>query len=383
MSSVSVIEGARFRAVIDDMLEKLSFLSIVTPDVLGHGDEMAALVGDEISATIREQRVLEARFEDLVKQVAAMKGVANKAKVGEVQAKLKAVSTQMRDSMRGLCRSLKDNPDVGDNLAKLAEERDALVELLTTTSDEVAESGHYHTLAEHVHTEGAARERVSAIAQREAATTLEVTTLTSTLRDEEEQHAVDMEAKRAELALLKDRLRKLKQDSTVTIRYVRKEITSKTETTGRVYSSEEAATAEAIEKVKAQLAAEATAHELSLELLKRETDEYTRLAESWRARHAAEVAAKGAELKALTAERDAQKALLDKLQARYEKDLAVMTEKEAEAERVAAERAVSNDKAAAERRAATALVKILGPMFMTILAQRQLAAAEKNKAKKK
>jgi len=45
----------------------------ITPDVLAHRDELAALVGDEIGRIISEQRTLEARYEELIRQRSVLK----------------------------------------------------------------------------------------------------------------------------------------------------------------------------------------------------------------------------------------------------------------------------------------------------------------------
>jgi hypothetical protein len=265
MNTVTPIEAVRLRAVIEDALEKLSFLSIITPDVMGHQGEMAALVGDEISQTIQTQRDLEARYDLLVKKAAQLKGHSNKAELLQVQAELRAVSGELRDTMRGLCRNLKENPDVADNLTKMAEERDVVVQLLETAFHEL-QDGHFHSLAEHVRSETQARERVSAVAQKEESTTQEVLKLTHTLKEEEDKHTVEVEAKKQEISALKEKLRKLKQDTTATIRYARKEITAKSDSSSKLFTAQERVIAEQVDHMQAKIAAEAEAHEASMEL---------------------------------------------------------------------------------------------------------------------
>lgn len=380
-AALSLVEAARLRAVLEDAVEKLSFLAVVTPDVVGHRDEMAALVGEEISATIREQRALEARFHSLVLAAAAAKAGANKVRLREAQAALAAIAPELRESIRALCRTLKDNPDMADNLGKLAEERDAIADLLGAAFVEAGEGGHVRALAEHVRAEAAARERVTAVAAKEEATAAEVARLTAALRGEAERHVVAMEATRAELAALKEGLRKLKGETTTTVRYARKEVTARTEAGGHAAAGEEKELAGAIARARARLAEEAAAHDASIELLRAETEELTRTADAWKARLAADAAARGAELKAVTAERDAQRAVLDALQARYERDLAAMVERTAEAERVAAEKAVALERAAGEARAARDLVRVLGRKFEVVWAARKAAEEAKAKAK--
>lgn len=59
-----------------------------------------------------EQRNLEKRYEELIEQRAAMKGMVNKNKYKEVQEEIQDVSRSLRESTNNLVRSLKENPNV-------------------------------------------------------------------------------------------------------------------------------------------------------------------------------------------------------------------------------------------------------------------------------
>ncbi len=60
---LSFIESRRVAVVIEDAIEKLTFLESISPDVLQHRDELSKFVGDEISRIISVQRQLEQRYE--------------------------------------------------------------------------------------------------------------------------------------------------------------------------------------------------------------------------------------------------------------------------------------------------------------------------------
>lgn len=105
--TVSPVEAARISAVLEDTIEKLSFLAAITPDMLVQREEVVELTSGEIARLIAEQRALEARFEDLISQRAALKGAGNKTRYKEIQAEIQSVSYQLRESMKNLCRSLK------------------------------------------------------------------------------------------------------------------------------------------------------------------------------------------------------------------------------------------------------------------------------------
>ena len=116
-------------AVLDEAVEKLTFLGSITPDVLQHRDELSKFVGDEISRIIVEQRHLEARYEELIAERGTLKGLANKARYKEVQQEIAEVSRSLRESTKHLCRNLKDNPNISGNLIKIQRERADLIEV--------------------------------------------------------------------------------------------------------------------------------------------------------------------------------------------------------------------------------------------------------------
>jgi len=73
MQRLSSVESHRIISILEETLEKLSFLGSITPDVLQHRDELSQFVGDEISRIIQEQRQLETRYEELIAQRGTLK----------------------------------------------------------------------------------------------------------------------------------------------------------------------------------------------------------------------------------------------------------------------------------------------------------------------
>ena len=80
---------------------------------------MFTCFSDEISRIIEEQRRLQGRYEELIMQRSQMKNVTNKTKFKEIQTELEDVATQLRYATKVLCRNLKENPDVSENLEKV------------------------------------------------------------------------------------------------------------------------------------------------------------------------------------------------------------------------------------------------------------------------
>ena len=137
---LSFIESRRVAVVIEDAIEKLTFLESISPDVLQHRDELSKFVGDEISRIISVQRQLEQRYECLIAQREGLKGSTNRSKYKNIQSEIQEVSRALRDSTKDLCRNLKDSPDIAGNLIKIQQERLNLIESLRTTLSEVTVS---------------------------------------------------------------------------------------------------------------------------------------------------------------------------------------------------------------------------------------------------
>ena len=137
---LSFIESRRVAVVIEDAIEKLTFLECISPDVLQHRDELSKFVGDEISRIISVQRQLEQRYECLIAQREGLKGSTNRSKYKNIQSEIQEVSRALRDSTKDLCRNLKDSPNIAGNLIKIQQERLNLIESLRTTLSEVTVS---------------------------------------------------------------------------------------------------------------------------------------------------------------------------------------------------------------------------------------------------
>lgn len=70
---LTAVERLRACGILEESVEKLSFLGSITPDLLQHREELAQIVGEEISRIIQEQRQLETAYEKLIAQRAVLK----------------------------------------------------------------------------------------------------------------------------------------------------------------------------------------------------------------------------------------------------------------------------------------------------------------------
>jgi hypothetical protein len=116
---LSYVESQRACIILDDTVDKLEILGVMAPESTEIKDELSQLVSDEISRIIEEQRRLQARYEELIMQRSQLKNVTNKSKYKEIQTELEEVATALRYATKVLCRNLKENPNVAENLEKV------------------------------------------------------------------------------------------------------------------------------------------------------------------------------------------------------------------------------------------------------------------------
>ncbi len=380
-AQLNPVESARAAAALDEAAAKLGFLPSVTPDLGALKDEVSSLVGEELTRVIQGLRALEARHDFLVAQRAVLTGVANRDKLKETLAELERVSYDLREAVKTMCRALKDNPDLGDLLALIAEERERLRSLLEQGAADLRAAGHFRGLAGFVRDELEKRRKLAAVAAREEETTREVEALAQTLKEEEERHAAEADLKRAQVSVLKEKLRRMKTDTSLTLRYARKETTARNESSARIHAMGEGELREEIEALRRRAEVEAAVHATAAGVLKAEQEAAAREAEEWKARHAADLAAKQAELKRETEARDAQRAELEALQDRYERDMQAFVDKKVEADAETQAILEKGEETMRRKIAATQLQKIVVEMFLTVQGY-QATLVDAKKAKK-
>lgn len=377
--ALSPVEAHRVIAVLEETLEKLTFLDSITPDVLAHRDELAALVGDEIGRIISEQRTLERRYEALIKERGVLKGLANKTKYKEVQVEIKRLSHALRESTKHLCRNLKDNPNIGENLFKIQRERERLQDLLGKTVQELRGSGGFSTLVAQVREEQAAQERLAQIVHKERETAAAVAKLDEDLAREQEEHTQEMEKKQATIRKLKDELHRIKLQTSVDGRCARMEATAKTNSKQRVFKQAEVVLEQRVSDLESKKQAEDMVHAEMARFLRVQQQKLSSDVESWNARFKEDLDAKEEELKRLKEDRKRDLEELNALQERYDRDLARQAKQEEEQRRQAELEKLQAEENLRKRVAATLLQRGLTIAFQ----KRQAADAGKKKKKGK
>ncbi|OQR92126.1 hypothetical protein ACHHYP_04079 [Achlya hypogyna] len=313
---LSPVEATRASAILEETIEKLSFLGSITPDILQHREELSQVVGDEISRIIQEQRRLEAKYESLISQRSVLKGLANKSKFKENQ----------RDIQE-------DNPNFGGNLMKIQYERQALIDLLTETTRELR-AGAYDSLVTFV-TEGKhAAERATDLIETEKEATEEVKRLTQELAREKVEHTREIADQKSAIAQLKEQLLQVKSKTQIDIRYARNEAKAKTASTARLYQQLITEERAKIDVLTRECDTEARVHSETVAFLKAKHESLHKDFTHWSQKYDKDMAEKQQELAKLTEQRNANAAKLEGLQKRWLEEVELQKTKENEKRRL-------------------------------------------------
>ena len=380
---LSPVEAQRAVAVLEETTEKLTFLGSITPDVLQHRDELSKFVGDEISRIIHEQRQLEARYESLIAQRGALKGLANKSKYKEVQSEIQDVSRALRDSTKNLCRNLKDNPNISGNLLKIQRERQELIDILQRTLKELQETGTFNTLVTKVQEDKATQDRLHDIIQRERVMADAVRQLDKDLTQEKVDHQRQVSEQKTNITQLKEQLQSIKSKTTVDAKYFRKEAHAKTCSIMRLYRQDERAQEIKISDLTRKLEVENVVHDETTKFLRGKQKQLNEELEKWDKKYKTDYVQLEEQYEKLRLSRMQNLERLQHLQERQAGELAAESKAKADAEEEAKMEALHKKEQEVAARAAAKIVRVMHAYLKRKSEDDARRAADKKKKGKK
>ena len=293
--------------------------------------ELSRSVGEEISRVMMKQQGLENRFESLISVRGVLKAMPNKTKYKENQEELHRVADELRATTQQLCRNLRDNPDVADNMAKVHVERGHLQVLLSQVLNDL-EVSVYPSLTNMVRDEDEREKNMKETIEREKAASDAVRNLRQTIKDEKDAHEAYTNEKREVMTECKEQLKNLKSTKGVELRYLDKDLRANNECTSRVHKQTLGGLEREIESLQAQIAMEKQVHSSTAEFLRKRNGELTKKVTTWVDKHDVDKDTKEKELAELKANYQRDLARLKELeeayqQEMYEKDLRVAEER--------------------------------------------------------
>eukprot|EP01038_Epipyxis_sp_PR26KG_P016224 gene16224-22079_t len=319
---VGFIEAERIISILEDTTEKLSFLDSINPDILQHRDELSKFIGDEIARTLVEQKNLELKYEELIEQRAAMKGMVNKNRYKEIQEDIQDVSRALRESTNNLVRSLKENPNISGNLIKVRRDRTELNDILMRCIQELRDRGKYYTITHKVDEENNVRIRFQQLKTREKSLRETVAKLKETLHEEQNSFQHTTAEQKQAILQLKEELQAVKGSTSTDARFRRKESLASVSAIWREYKHKEQHLEVRLKQLEDKLHTENIVNEETKDFLTRKHAQISDNILQWEAKYDSEIGEMDAEILSMTTKRNALLDKLNALQNRRQTDIA-------------------------------------------------------------
>mmetsp|Transcript_25156 Transcript_25156/g.25357 ORF Transcript_25156/g.25357 Transcript_25156/m.25357 type:complete len:419 (+) Transcript_25156:140-1396(+) len=373
------VEAERIISILDDTTEKLSFLDSITPDVLQHRDELSKFIGDEIARTMNEQKALEARYEELIEQRAAMKGMVNKTKYKEIQEEIQDVSRALRESTNNLVRSLKENPNVSGNLIKVQRDRMELRDLLMRCVQELRDHGTYHAITYKVDEENNARLRFQQLRSREKGLREAVSKLEETLQQEQYAFQKQVSEQKQAISQLKEELQNVKGSTSIDARFKKKESLAYVSAIWRENKLKERVLEVRLKELEDKLQTEHVVHQQTKEFLTTKHSTLSEEVSTWEKKYDTDVGEMDNQIRRLNNKRIILTEKLSALQERRKKEIEDIDKAQMETERISTVR----QRREAEERRQHAASRVIQAKLRQYLKRKKEIEAIKGESKKK
>ena len=217
-------EAFRIQSLLKDGLKKLNFLGkVMQMSKSAERDDTTEIMGDEISRIISEQRQLEQKYADLVKTRSSLTGISNKQKFEDIKLQIKEVANSLRENTKHLCRVLKDNPNVQDNLIKIEKDRQQLYQALNSLKNDLL-TLNYHTFAYNITEQLQFQDLLHKKRQLEKETSSNVKTLAEDYKKEYQEYLTETKEAQQEILRLREEVAQQKVTHAFRFKYQEKDL---------------------------------------------------------------------------------------------------------------------------------------------------------------
>merc|ERR1712078_37721 len=215
-------------------------------------------------------------------------GLSNKTKLKEVQAEILEVSHKLRESNKSLCRNLKENPNVQENLQKMQDERKRVQQWLEDLRTELDECS-FQLLMTKVEEERKDQELLHEVKKKEREATGTVRSLETDLQKEYSEHEKESKQGTDEIKKLKEELQELKTRSAIETSFLEKKLRAKENATLRIFAQKEKALEEEHDHLKRMIHLEESVHDKIDDFMTRRLEDLGVQTEQWKERAEKEI----------------------------------------------------------------------------------------------
>ncbi|KAJ3052198.1 hypothetical protein HK097_006722 [Rhizophlyctis rosea] len=327
-------------SILEDALEQLAVLGDIAPDV-GKTDNKP--LGEEVTRILKDQRALEARYQELLLEQDRLKALPNKTKYKESQLAILDITNELQQSTQVLARSLKTHPSVAQNLLKIQQERSSLQALMGKTIRELRES-RFDSLVSTVEEEYRKRNTLQNTINRENEASNLLKSLQHDLHLEKRLLEEETTDRNQVIQQLKDTIQEINALTTSEQKYIKKETKAHESSVRQQCQHKETLLDSQKQTLLLKISQEQKAHSKIAEFLTRQREGLERQIQEWMTKYEEDTENKANELEALKQRRTQDLDRFEELVQAYEGLEKIVEEdralklKEAEEARVARER---------------------------------------------
>mmetsp|Transcript_15738 Transcript_15738/g.44039 ORF Transcript_15738/g.44039 Transcript_15738/m.44039 type:complete len:414 (-) Transcript_15738:136-1377(-) len=351
---MSILEASHVHTVIKYTLDKLALVGVMVVDPAVQAQALTQSVGEEITRMIEEQKELEQRFEQLISAQHILRTMPNKSKLRNNQKEVAEVAGKLRKSTKQLCRNLKDNPNVTENMAKVAAERAQLQVLLGKCLSELESAREMPSMLNMVSAEEQKEVDTKETIQREKETTAAVRNLRQVLQQEKEEHEQEMRERKKTMAVLKEQLKEVKTQTGIESRYNEKQTSAMHSTMHRLDDVVLHDLETEIEVLQQRIDIEKAVHHATSDFLTRRSTNLQSDSKSWEEKHSVDTQKQDKEMDQLKLQHQRDLIQLKEIEDLYNAEVALKEERELFAQQAsAAEEARLSEEVRRKRAAST------------------------------
>ena len=312
-------------------IERLGLVGVIKTDAHLQAQALSQAVGQEIHKVLGEQRELEVKFEELISQRAGLKSMANKSKLKENQEEVHSVAIDLRQKTRNLSRNLKENPNVADNMNKVASVRQEVVALMGGCIQELRAERYPRSLRERVAEDQSREVHIRETIEREREASAAVRDLRQQLMQERESHEEEIKSQGQILAELKELVKELSAATVIETAYTAKEVQAKNACVKRTEGEELARLGSEAEALRQRITMEQRVHAVSAEFLKKKQASMQEEVLNWMQKYETDTTSKDKELETVKLNHQRDLVKLKELEEKYREELAAKETREMEA----------------------------------------------------
>ena len=312
-------------------IERLGLVGVIKTDAHLQAQALSQAVGQEIHKVLGEQRELEVKFEELISQRAGLKSMANKSKLKENQEEVHSVAIDLRQKTRNLSRNLKENPNVADNMNKVASVRQEVVALMGGCIQELRAERYPRSLRERVAEDQSREVHIRETIEREREASAVVRDLRQQLMQERESHEEEIKSQGQILAELKELVEELSAATVIETAYTAKEVQAKNACVKRTEGEELARPGSEAEALRQRITMEQRVHAVSAEFLEKKQASMQEEVLNWMQKYETDTTSKDKELETVKLNHQRDLVKLKELEEKYRENLAAKETREMEA----------------------------------------------------